>query len=150
MRVGMAGGEARQAFARHLAGRCRLAVAGHRVVLAVGGQHRTLAIPEGGAEGRRHAAAALLHLEAFLAQQFDVPGAGLVLAEGRLGVMPDHLVPVRQRLALVLHPVEGELLGLVHERDSLWGNDSRPRRGQERAGLSIVEWSDTTIDLFRH
>ena len=54
--------------ARHLLGRRRLAVAGHRVVFRIGGDARAGAVAPGGAERGRHAAGAGFDLEALVLQ----------------------------------------------------------------------------------
>ena len=59
--------------------------------------------------------------EALGLQQFDIPGTGLVLAERRLGVMPDDLVPVGQLLAVL---VDERLQDLIRRSSSAWAKNA--------------------------
>ena len=67
-------------------------------------------------EGRRHVAAAFLDVEPVVAQQVDVGAGRAVLAPGRLGVAPDLEVEIGKPLAVLVDPVERELLRLVEAR----------------------------------
>src|SRR5690625_3015341 len=107
----MARGIRAEPLARFAARSGRLAIAGHRVVLGVGEQRRTIAGARLRGEGGGHPGRTLLRLETRRAQTRHVPGGRLVLAPGRLGQVPDVLVPAGQFVHVSIDPLPGGLLG---------------------------------------
>ena len=95
MRVRMASRVFAQSRPGHLAGGSGLAVTRHRIVLRIGADHRAFAAAIAGNKGGRHSAAARLDLESLGTQALHVPGGRFVLTQGRFGIMPDDLVPIR-------------------------------------------------------
>src|SRR5687768_3664629 len=129
----------RQALARHLPGRRRLAIAGHRVIFRIGRDARASTIGPGGAEGGRHAAGAGFDLEPLVLQACDIPGRRLVFAQRRFAVMPDDLVPVGQIAHAAIHPAEHSFLVAIHaliSRRNQHGDLSAVPQGPDPLGLT--------------
>ena len=126
--VGVTGGPGVQPLARRPVRNRLLGVLWHGVVLGVRSQDGP-ALAERRQERRRHPGRAFLHLEPLGPQELKVGARRPVFPEGRLGVVPDLLVELRQPLLVRLDPVErGLLLAADTDHGDLLLRDSEPRR----------------------
>ena len=112
MGVGMTASEFTEAFPGSLDRIRRLAISRYRIILGVSADDWSIAVAEGGAKRRGHAAAARLHFESLLAQPIHIPGGRTIFPPCGFAEIEDDLVPVGQNAGVFLDPMERVLAGV--------------------------------------